>query len=105
MLRKRSDTALTLWWITNDATLSVILITAAQFSGLIPTIRKSYHEPYSENIFTWSVNGARYAAMVFIVADYTVTTLTNSIFWAVVDCSMVMFFLIRRAQIKEKRHI
>ncbi len=45
--------AIIIWWILKSPLLSVIMITIIDVIGFIPTIRKSYTEPYSETISFW----------------------------------------------------
>lgn len=57
----RSDTgililalsAIVVWWLTNNPFLSVLMVTAIDGMGYIPTIRKSWQEPWSETLAFW----------------------------------------------------
>ncbi|MBI4138026.1 MAG: hypothetical protein HY482_00325 [Candidatus Wildermuthbacteria bacterium] len=57
----RSDTgilllalfAIVVWWLTNNPLLSVLMVTAIDGMGYIPTLRKSWEEPWSETLAFW----------------------------------------------------
>ncbi len=59
----RSDTgilllafsAIVVWRLTNNPLLSVFMVTAIDGMGYIPTIRKSWQEPWSETLVFWFV--------------------------------------------------
>jgi hypothetical protein len=94
--------ALIIWWLGVWAALSVILLTAAQVFGFIPSIRKAYHRPNDESSYTWAVNSFRYVLMAVIVEVFTLTTLLNSLFWALAYGGAAVFLLIRRKQLNGK---
>ncbi len=57
----RSDTGILLlalsaigvWWLTQNPFLSVVMVTAIDGFGYIPTLRKSWLEPWSETLAFW----------------------------------------------------
>lgn len=57
----RSDTgilllalsAILVWWLTKNPLLSVIMVTVIDGLGYIPTLRKSWVEPWSETLSFW----------------------------------------------------
>jgi hypothetical protein len=57
----RSDTvilllalsAILVWWLTNNPLLSVVMVTVIDGMGYIPTLRKSWAEPWSETLSFW----------------------------------------------------
>ncbi|MEK7105318.1 MAG: hypothetical protein AAB865_01385 [Patescibacteria group bacterium] len=57
----RSDTlililalsAIVMWWLTRNPLLSVLMVAAIDGMGYIPTLRKSWEEPWSETLMFW----------------------------------------------------
>ena len=45
--------AILVWWLLNSPVLAVIMVTLIDLSGYIPSIRKSFQEPWSESIPAW----------------------------------------------------
>jgi len=45
--------AVFVWWIFNSPVLAVVIVTFIDLGGYIPSIRKSYEEPWSESIPAW----------------------------------------------------
>jgi len=44
-----------LWWITGDPLISLCANLAIDFFGLIPTIKKTYHQPGKEDRLAWGI--------------------------------------------------
>ena len=89
--------AFVFWIITRQSAIAMILITASQFVAFVPTIRKTWRKPLEENPFTWSVNSIRYVAMIFAVGEYSVATISNSVWWAFVYGCAAILILTRRS--------
>ena len=45
--------AFILWWVFKKAEWAVVLVTIIDIAGYIPTIRKTYYEPWTETLVTW----------------------------------------------------
>ncbi|MGB7415314.1 MAG: hypothetical protein WA902_14000 [Thermosynechococcaceae cyanobacterium] len=41
------------WWWFKSPLLAILIIVAVDASGALPTIRKAYHEPETEDLFSW----------------------------------------------------
>jgi hypothetical protein len=80
--------ALALWAFTKDPLLAIILITIIDFLAFIPTFRKSFHKPYSEPAFTYTLSGLKFLVSLFALTELSVVTvlypasliLTNGLF-------------------------
>lgn len=66
--------AIPLWVITDDPLGSVILISVIDVLGYIPTIRKSYHKPYEELMFTHVTGTLKYVFALLAMENWTLTT-------------------------------
>ncbi len=47
--------AIVVWWLTNNLLLSVLMVTAIDGIAYVPTLRKSWEEPYSETLSFWLI--------------------------------------------------
>lgn len=80
----RSDTimlvvallAILVWWQLNNPLLSVLMISAIDGLGYIPTLRKSYAEPYSETISFWIIMAVVSILTIISNAEYNFLTVT-----------------------------
>ena len=45
--------AILVWWQLNAPLLSILMVTAIDAFGYVPTIRKSFEEPWSESLSSW----------------------------------------------------
>lgn len=66
--------AIGLWLITNDPLWSVILIATADVLGMIPTLRKSYENPYEEPLGTWFIANLKWILSFVALQDLSLTT-------------------------------
>lgn len=66
--------AIPLWIVTKDALASVILLTVIDGLGYYPTLRKSYHRPYEENIYRPFRSLLTFSATLLAVEHYNLTT-------------------------------
>jgi len=62
------------WYLTSDATLSIVLLTVIDTLAFLPTIRKTIKNPATETLFTYALNVPRHALAIFALANYNVAT-------------------------------
>ena len=92
--------ALLLWLLTNDPTLSVILVTITDAIGYLPTFRKGYLKPYEETLILFGLSAVKFVFGIMALETFTLATwlypaslvLTNTVF--------VVMVLIRRKQVR-----
>ena len=66
--------AIPLWSFTKDPLGAVILVTLINAAGAYPTLRKSYVDPYGENLFTWGLSVGRMFIALLAIKDYSLVT-------------------------------
>jgi hypothetical protein len=67
--------AIPVWLLTNDPLGALALVSFISLTGSLPTFRKSYADPYGENLMAWSVHGFRAFLVVLATENYSLTTL------------------------------
>ena len=100
----RSDTvflilaliALGLWLFAKQPLLSAILIMTVDVFGFIPTIRKSWLNPYSENISFYIINTIRFAFAFFALREYSLITILYPVIWFINNSVFVGMLAFRR---------
>ncbi len=92
--------AIPAWLITNDALLSVIIITAIDALGFYPTFRKSWMKPFEETAIHYFLAGVKFLLAVIALENYTVITVLYPFSLVVMNALFVMLLLIRRNALK-----
>jgi hypothetical protein len=92
--------AIVVYAFLHQPLLSVILISLIDFAGFLPTLRKAYHEPYTETLSMYALftlsgifSILSLSAFSFITAFYPVTLV-------VINTIGTLMIWIRRKQIK-----
>lgn len=68
-------TALPAWYFTASPLHAVIILTFVDLLGFIPTLRKSYHQPYSESLLFFGLFISRTLLVILALENYSLTTL------------------------------
>ena len=105
----RSDTvffalsllAIFLWLVAKQPILSVILVSTIDMLGFIPTIRKSWHKPYSETLFTYELNAFRHGLSLFALQQYSIVTWLYPASWALANALYSLMLIYRRKTISK----
>jgi hypothetical protein len=108
----RSDTvflvlalaALGLWLFAKQPLLSAILIMTVDVLGFIPTIRKSWINPHSENISFYIINTVRFVFAFFALKEYSVVNLLYPLVWFINNAGFVGMLVLRKKVVPNKAH-
>ncbi len=82
------------WALTNDPTISVIVVVAIDVVAFIPTLRKTWMHPETERPLLYQMNIARHALTLFSLQAYNIATTLHSI--AMICTNMFMTYCIQR---------
>jgi len=93
--------AIIIWWQLKQPVLSVIMVSAIDVFGYIPTFRKSYKDPWSETLATWILFAMSDIFAMFALSKYNLLTVTYLASITVVNLSFFIFCLSRRYFIKK----
>ena len=100
----RSDTvtlifallAVVAWWQLRDPTISVIMVTAIDGLGYIPTLRKTYQEPNSETMSFWFIMAAVTFISIVANAEYNFLTVFYLGVVTLANITVAMTIVLRR---------
>ena len=106
----RSDTfvlilallAIVIWWQLNNPLLAVLMVSAIDGLGYIPTFRKSFEEPWSETLTFWALMAP---AMIFTLmsnAEYNLLTVTYLATLSVANTSLTVLLIVRRRVVQKQ---
>lgn len=88
--------AIPIWLITKQPLYSVLLVTCIDALGFYPTFRKSWHQPWQENLPTWFLAGLMYATSILAFDRYTLVTTLYPATLVITNTSFAVFALWRR---------
>ena len=102
----RSDTivaflsliAIGFWLIADQPEVAITLVIAADLLAFIPTVRKSYYNPYSETLSLYITNALRFSLTLFAVEHYTYLSSAWVVAWVVGNALLSALIIIRRRQ-------
>jgi len=109
--RRRADTTITridwfflltaaaslpLWYLTRDPLWAVAVLTFVDTLGFGPTLRKSYHRPFDENPFFFSLFLIRNLLVILALEHYSLTTVLFPAVIATACLLLVLLILYRR---------
>ncbi len=88
--------SLFLWLVIKQPVWSVILATAVELLGFVPTIRKSWNKPYSETLFTYEVCIFRHGLSLFALQKFNVLTALYPLAWTAANIIFTVILITRR---------
>lgn len=88
--------AIPLWLLTDNPLYSVILITAIDGIGLLPTIRKSWNNPWQESTWSFFTGGLVFLFSVAGLRNYSLVAVLYPVSIVVFNFSFVALLLARR---------
>jgi len=92
-------TSLALWIFAKQPILSTMLVVSTDVLGLAPTVRKSWHEPYSETLSMYQITTVRHALSILALQQYNILTLLYPIVWVLANGAFSIMLMIRRSQL------
>lgn len=87
------------WWALDNALLAVLMVTTIDALGYIPTIRKTFAEPWSETLLFWIAMEASVILILFANEEYNLLTSTFLTMLAVANAIVIFVIVWRRKSI------
>lgn len=88
--------AIPIWLIADQPIISVVLLTTIDMLGFAPTIRKSWHSPYSETLSMYVITLIRYILVFPSLEKYNTLTLLFPVVWFIANVILVIVLINRR---------
>jgi len=79
------------WYLTKDPTISVIVVVCIDVIAFVPTLRKTWQDPDSENPYLYISNVVRHILALFSLQAYNIATMFHSIAMITTNTSMTIF--------------
>lgn len=97
--------AIAFWWFADQPIISMILVIIADGLAFIPTVRKSWTQPYSETLSLYVTNALRFFLALAAVQSYTFLSVSWTFFWALLNALFSVMLIVRRRQVREEETI
>ncbi len=85
------------WWQLDSPLYAVLLVTAIDVFGYIPTVRKCYGEPWSESLPAWSLYNVSNFFTLLALNEYNMLTVPYITAMLFANASIVVICLMRRS--------
>lgn len=92
--------AIVFWLLIHQPVISITLVILADILAFIPTVRKSYHDPYAETLSLYVTNALRFILAFFAVEHYTYLSSSWIVAWVIGNTLLSILLVVRRNQIK-----
>ena len=79
------------WALTKDPTISVVIVVLIDIIAFIPTLRKTWFQPKTEQPLLYEMNVARHILTLFSLQAYNVATTFHSIAMICTNTTMTVF--------------
>src|SRR3989344_6940892 len=97
--------AIIIWWQLDKPLVSVIMISAIDVIGYIPSFRKSYMEPWSETLTTWMAFTISNLLAILSLSEYNLLTTTYLVAIILANIALFSFCSYRRKYIPRPQSI
>lgn len=93
--------AIVFWLFIHQPEISLTLVIVADLLAFIPTVRKSYIDPYSETLSLYITNALRFGLTLLAVEHYTYLSSAWVIAWAVGNALLSLLLIARRMKLRK----
>ena len=90
------------WQLTKDARIALILVVAIDMLSYWPTVRKSWHDPWSEPYKSYFWAGLRYFFLLFAVPDPSLSTIAYPFWLMATDWGFMLYIMARQRALAAK---
>lgn len=84
------------WILTNDPTISVITAVGVDLAAFVPTIRKTWHHPASEEPLLYIMNTFRHILTLYSLRAFNLVTAIHSLVMVLANALMAALVLFER---------
>lgn len=92
--------AVVVWWWLDRPVLAVIMVSIIDVLGYVPSLRKTYQEPWSETLSSWLMFFASDAFALAALDRYNLLTVTYLASIALANLLMFLVCVLRRQSIR-----
>jgi len=97
--------AIILWILLENSLYSAIALVSIVIFWFYPTVRKSYYKPFEETMLNYTIASIKFSIWFLTLSAFTPTTITLQLTFVFINVFFVLFLLIRRNMIKQKKPV
>lgn len=90
------------WIFAKQPLISTILIVTINTLANLPTIRKSWKDPYSETLFTWEMGAVRNLLGLIALQNYSILTWLYPVTNLLINIIESILLIVRRKQVARR---
>lgn len=91
--------SLVLWLVVKQPILSLLLLNTVEILGFVPTVRKSWNNPYSETLFLYEICIVRHGISILALQQFNILTVLTPALWTIVNIVITVILVIRRNEV------
>lgn len=95
--------SIVVWWQLDNPVLAVIIVCVIDAFGYIPSLRKSWGEPWSETLASWALFSIGNVFAVIALTEYNALTLLYLMTITIGNLAILVVCLIRRKKILKQQ--
>lgn len=88
--------AIVVWWQLDQPLVSVLMVSAIDVMGYVPSFRKSYREPWSETLISWILFSVSNMFAILALKEYNLLTVTYLAATASANIALFLMCYFRR---------
>ncbi|CAG9265919.1 MULTISPECIES: hypothetical protein [Paraburkholderia] len=92
--------AIPLWILTEDPTLSICLVTLIELAGLGPTVRKTIRDPWSESLAYFVLCIVKYALAILALRQWTVAVAFYPLVNIIASVGICLVMVVQRYRVR-----
>lgn len=89
-----------IYLIMDNKIYALIFVIFIDFLWYIPTYRKTYEKPFTENLLVWCISNSKYFIAILALIEYSFYTMAYPMFLFLANMILIFLMIIRRKQIK-----
>ncbi|MDZ7962983.1 MAG: hypothetical protein RMY34_34845 [Aulosira sp. DedQUE10] len=90
--------SLLLWWQFSSPIIALVINIGIDFLGALPTIRKSYYQPQTEDPFTWTIFLSAHTLNLFALKNWSFALSAYPLYLFCSTATIVIFLLRSKMQ-------
>ena len=91
-----------LWLLTDNPLTAVVVVTLIDVIGFVPTIRKTWHEPFSESLLGYGLGALRNVLSLAALESWSFTTALFTATFMTVNILFITVTFIRRLRLSSE---
>jgi hypothetical protein len=93
--------AIPLWLVADQPVLSIILLSTIDMLAFVPTIRKSWSDPWSETLSLYTITTFRHGIAIIALTEINIVTALFPATWTIANLLFATMLIVRRKKLRK----